>query len=292
MPPLAPFGNGGLLRPLLPVSRAALAAYARRRRLAWSEDPSNADLRFDRNYLRREVLPLLASRWPAAALTAGRSAAHLAEAQALLDMQADAELARAASGPALRVNALRALGAARQRNLLRRWLRRQGLPAPGTAQLAELVDVLLPARPDANPIVSWPGVEIRRHGGLLYALPPPLAAPQPQHWSWHRQRVLQLPGAGRLELLPHPHGELCLDALPQRLEVRFRAGGERLQTAAGRKPLKNLLQELDVPPWQRPRLPLLYAGERLVAVAGCWADPEFRAGGKSKRRARLLFTAG
>src|SRR5208282_383977 len=53
-----------LLRPLLPVSREQLEYYARARRLDWSEDPSNADERFDRNYLRCAVLPLIRRRWP------------------------------------------------------------------------------------------------------------------------------------------------------------------------------------------------------------------------------------
>lgn len=31
--------------------------------------------------------------------------------------------------------------------------------------------------------------------------------------------------------------------------------------------LKHLLQDLGVPPWQRPSLPLVFAGDTLVAVA-------------------------
>jgi tRNA(Ile)-lysidine synthase len=291
MPATAGFGAGQLLRPLLPVSRAALADYARRRRLNWSEDPSNSDARFDRNFLRQQVLPLLNGRWPAAALTVSRSASHLADAQVLLEELADAQLARAADGAALRISALRILTTPQQRNLLRRWLRSRSLPAPDAGRLGELMAGLLTARRDAAPVLRWPGAEIRRHQGLLYALSPGLPLPQPRAWSWRSERVLLLPGAGRLELDPHPHGELCLTSLPARLAVRFRAGGERLQTIGGRKPLKNLLQELDIPPWQRERLPLLYDGERLIAVAGCWLDSDYRAGEKCKRRARLQFVA-
>ena len=66
-----------LLRPLLPVSRAQLEQFARVRGLNWSEDASNVDERFDRNYLRRAGAAALRERWPAAAATASRSAAHL-----------------------------------------------------------------------------------------------------------------------------------------------------------------------------------------------------------------------
>jgi tRNA(Ile)-lysidine synthase len=290
MPASSRFGAGRLLRPLLPVARAALEGYARRRRLRWIDDPSNSDARHDRNFLRQQVLPLLATRWPAAAATVSRSAAHLAEAQVLLDTLADAGIDRAAEGAALRISALSTLGAPQQRNLLRRWLRSRGLPMPDAARLGELMQGLMPARRDASPCLRWPGAEIRRYQGLLYALSPPSLPPRPKTWQWRREPVLLLPGAGRLEIIPHVHGELCLSHLPARLQVRFRVGGERLPTAGGRKPLKNLLQELDMPPWQRERVPLLYAGEQLIAVAGCWLDSGYRAGDNCKRRARLQFS--
>ena len=62
------FGQGRLLRPLLGVSGEAIQDYAQRHELSWIEDPSNADTRFDRNFLRREIMPRLASRWPAVSL--------------------------------------------------------------------------------------------------------------------------------------------------------------------------------------------------------------------------------
>ncbi len=86
-----------LLRPLLSVPRARAASTTRAtHELDFREDPSNADQRFDRNYLRLRVLPLLRERWPAAAATVSRSAAHLAEARELLERLALCDLARRA----------------------------------------------------------------------------------------------------------------------------------------------------------------------------------------------------
>ncbi|HXN10094.1 MAG TPA: tRNA lysidine(34) synthetase TilS, partial [Steroidobacteraceae bacterium] len=110
------FGGTQLVRPLLTVSRAQLERYACKRGLAVTQDPSNQDERMDRNFLRLRVVPLLRARWPAAAVTAGRSARHLAEAQGLLERCARAALAAAADGAALRVSALRALSEMERRN--------------------------------------------------------------------------------------------------------------------------------------------------------------------------------
>jgi tRNA(Ile)-lysidine synthase len=160
---------GCMLRPLLPVTRAQLLAYLRHQGLGWSEDPSNADERYGRNFLRLRVLPALRERWPALGTTICRSAALAAEAQHLLAARADDALQEANDGAALRVTVLRRLGAAERRNALRRWLERRGLPMPDQRRLQELAGPLLRARYDAQPFIRWPGALVRRHGDLLHA---------------------------------------------------------------------------------------------------------------------------
>ncbi|ADV33689.1 tRNA(Ile)-lysidine synthase [Candidatus Blochmanniella vafra str. BVAF] len=54
-----------VLRPLLGCSRGQLEEYAHRRKLIWINDDTNVNIRFDRNFLRIQVIPLLNKRWPA-----------------------------------------------------------------------------------------------------------------------------------------------------------------------------------------------------------------------------------
>ncbi len=61
-------------------------------RADWIEDPSNADTRLDRNYLRHQVLPRLRDRWPGVDQVMARSARHLAEADELLGELASLDL--------------------------------------------------------------------------------------------------------------------------------------------------------------------------------------------------------
>jgi tRNA(Ile)-lysidine synthetase-like protein len=65
--------------------------------------------------------------------------------------------------------------------------------------------------------------------------------------------------------------------LPPRLRVSYRRGGERLRGHAGRIVLKDLLQTSGLAPWQRPTVPLLGDGERIIAIADLWLDPAIRA---------------
>src|SRR5688572_8979123 len=51
--------RGNIVRPLLPFTRDEIVDYARAHRLHWREDDTNRDVRYARNRVRRDVLPLL-----------------------------------------------------------------------------------------------------------------------------------------------------------------------------------------------------------------------------------------
>ncbi len=280
MPASRPLGQGSLVRPLLDCSRAELQAYAQRHGLAWIEDPSNADERFSRNFLRRQVMPLLAERWPQASNSLARSANHLSEAQQLLDELAEMDLLGARGVfacpwlplPSLALSAVTALSDARQRNLLRHWLAPLSR-MPDSDHWAGWCD-LRDAGLDAAPVWRLADGELHRADGRLWWLSgewlqplDPLDLP-----CGAFPESVELPGNGRVHLL----GEL-----PQgRWHLRYRQGGESLQVPGrGRRDLKRLLNELRVPAFVRPRLPLLFDGDELVAVANLSQSSEIEASG-------------
>jgi tRNA(Ile)-lysidine synthase len=287
----ASFGAGYLARPLLGCSRADLREQAERWQLRWLEDPANHDVAHDRNYLRLHVVPQLTQRWPAAPRMAQRLARQMAEAEAILEAAA-ADDARFLPGVDRVPRAvLAALDPDRQRNLLRFVLRRNGLGTPSARQLQELVQSLLVHRRDAQPRVAWPGGEGRVYRDCLYLLRSVPGASDPgarvglklaDHWSGPEGRVAFAPAAA--------------PGLPQTwleagLTLRFRIGGERFRPL-GRTSgcsLKRWLQEQAVVPWMRGRLPLLFRGEQLVAVADLVLDDSARSA-PDEPRWRVVWT--
>lgn len=125
MPMTKKFAGGYLLRPLLGFRRHELELYANQQQLACIHDPSNQDSRFDRNFLRSEVMPVLQQRWPSLVPTLRRSAQQQAEAAELLDVLAAQDLADCLgrTSGCLALEGLRHLSENRQRNVLRYWLR-------------------------------------------------------------------------------------------------------------------------------------------------------------------------
>ncbi|HEU0197345.1 MAG TPA: tRNA lysidine(34) synthetase TilS [Nevskiaceae bacterium] len=262
MRPLVPFAGGQLWRPLLGWPRAALRAWAEDRGLSWVEDPQNQDRRFRRVWVRHNVLPLLETEQPAVRQALARTAATLAADADVLHELATADLEGLRRGPAVSISGLRKLSAARRHNALRAWLRGRNLGTPSAALLGRVDRELLLAQADTQPLVRFPGCELRRYRDGLYAgapLPPP---PGPERLCWNGSAALVLPpGCGVLR------GER---APPEALGVGFQHGGERVLPAGSRhhRPLKHLFQEAGVPPWQRRRTPLLYCAGELVWVPG------------------------
>lgn len=282
IPEQRPFAAGTLWRPLLEVSRSRLRAYAQAQGLVWVEDPHNTDPRFDRSWLRQQLLPLLRQRWPQADAALARAARWAGEAAALLEdytaetLRAccdDAQGAHAGHGEsgALRIAALLQCSAAQRRAVLRLWLRRQGMVhAPSASALARIEREVIAAAADAQPLWRCGGYEVRRYRGRLYALPALPPPPGETELLWTQSACPLPPGCGRLIAQTPP---------PMPLRVRFPRGGEALRPAGAphRRSLKNLFQEAGIPPWRRLRTPLLYAGEELVAVAGYWRIQEWMA---------------
>jgi tRNA(Ile)-lysidine synthase len=273
MPALSRFGPGWLARPLLDFPRESLEHYAREHHLSWQEDPSNRDLRFDRNFIRHAVMPLLASRWPAASATLARAARFSGELLSLAKAEAEADLSRVrqADGEGLSVTALRGFDSIRLRNLLRHWIAATGAPLPHAKKLERIEREAVFGRDDAMPLVVWRGWEVRRYRDRLTlgrALP---AADGRLSLEWIDRTKLILPdGMGRLVV---DTGEGGIDPArwaAARIEVRFRRGGERCRPAGQvhHRPLKKLFQEWGIPPWQRARVPLIYLDGELAAIPG------------------------
>ncbi len=264
MPSVRDWGEAQLARPLLHLPREVLEAYATRYELAFVEDPSNQELRYNRNFLRHEVAPVLRKRWPAFAANLSRAARHQAHAARLLRERAQEDLAYS-DGMSVRV--LEDLSEDRVFNLLRFWIAQHGHEVPSERRLHHWWRVVRTAGADRVPSESFGTCTLHRWRGRLYVSAIAPLVEVDQVWHWRRGETLELPELGR---------RLCWDELRTQMvhvpagdvEVRLRLGGERCRVAgaAHHRPLKKLLQEAGVPPWQRGRIPLIYRHDQLRLV--------------------------
>ena len=277
-------GTHRVVRPLLHSTRDEIVEYAKAHDLQWMEDESNADDTYPRNFLRHQLLPKLAEKFPAYRDTLTRSTQHFAEAGELLDDLAkldavnslprlQGERAGGEEGELhLGVAALQGLSLPRAKNLLRYYLYQLGALMPQSVQLDEMLHQLCGARDDAAVCISFGGWQIRRYRGRIYALRTLGEFDRNFVLRWRGEAELNWPALGSCVSCLRATGQgVSLEKLQRApVTLRLRQGGEALRPSskASTRTLKNLLQEHRVPPWQRDRLPLLYCGEELVCVPG------------------------
>ncbi|PTQ90665.1 tRNA lysidine(34) synthetase TilS [Agitococcus lubricus] len=269
-------------RPLLTLTKGDILAYAQAQQLSWIEDESNGHLRFDRNFLRQQVFPILRARWPHIDARLTQTSRLMAEADALLNEMAAADYQHALDDTqqALVIERLQPMSRARRHQLFRYWLKQLALNIPDYADIERIWTEVCLAKADAQPLLAWAGVEIRRYRQHLFAMSPLKPFNRRQEYPWlDKNQPLMLacgqtlsPQLAQQGIRPElwQTGALC---------VRYRQGGEKIQPV-GRHchhDLKKLLQASAIPPWQRDRLLLLYINQQLAAVIGYWVAVEFAA---------------
>jgi tRNA(Ile)-lysidine synthase len=273
-----------LWRPLLNTSRIDIESYAKKHKLKWIEDESNQNIDFDRNFIRSKVLPILKNRFSHIIKVISRSSSHLAEAQHLLDNLAQIDLKSLLKSDnykhKLNVKTLDKLSNARAKNVLRFWLELNNQMMPSKDLLDELLRQVLTAKKDATiKIELSKDYEIRRYQDEIYIVPKNHKNQKKYEIIWAGESEIILPNGQKLTFKKVKGKGIHLKFLrDQKLKIRNRQGGEFFKPDSKRptKKIKQLLQESDLPPWERENLPLIFVGDDLAFVPNFGIDMKFQ----------------
>ena len=88
IPPKRPLGHVTVVRPLLSCTREEIMAYIEENGLSYRTDSTNSDIRYTRNFIRHEIVPLLKQINPAAEANTSAAAATVADAADYLHAEA------------------------------------------------------------------------------------------------------------------------------------------------------------------------------------------------------------
>ncbi len=281
MPAIRTLATSKLARPLLSFNRSHLVAYAKLNNINWVEDESNKNLIFDRNFLRHSLLPIIKLRWPSYQKVLNRFAIINEQQSLTIDYLITPILSKMIDthDESLDLIKLNEYPTEIQLNLIRGWLQQQLLSVPSYNQLQKIIIEVVNARRDANPILRWRNVEIRRYAKRLYAFKALAEHKKNASYNWQLNEILSLPGVGCLTASQTTGSGFRIPNDTALINICFRRGGERCTPAgrAGSRSLKKLLQEINLPPWLRDRVPLIYINNELVAVADLWVCENYAA---------------
>ena len=245
MPKLKTFGKGRLYRPFIDIEKSEIKDYAIENHLDWVEDDSNNDEKFTRNFLRHNILPQLEKLYPHVHKNIARASKHQSELSKISDDLAilDIESLGLLKNNRLQSDLLKKMDEYRLKNDLRYHLNQLNFRSPSEKVLKQMIQ-LVRAKEDSVPVVSWSHYEVRRYQDELYFLD--LSQSEDKDSCPFYE-----------EFSSHP-----------KFSIGYREDGLRVKFPGKKhsQSLKKVLQEKQIPTWERDKLRMYYVDGNLVAM--------------------------
>jgi len=275
------FGKGFLYRPMLNISREKIEEYAQLKNLKWIYDSSNDDSSYDRNFLRKDIIPLIKKRWPSVENKVSRLSVIAEQNQLLLNELAIEDVGQLKNYNHLDIETLSEKSYPRIINIFRFMIKKNNMSVPSMQVLNEGIKTLMHSK-SKSPSMTWNDNTIRRYKHRLYFLNSALNSPNDlsNEMSWDIKKTINLGknlGSIQARFL---NGEgISLNRCPSNLAIKYRKGGEEIKPSGHKitKSLKNLFQENNVLPWVRDKIPLIYVDQELISVGDLWFNQDFKA---------------
>lgn len=260
-------GAVSLFRPLLAISKQDILKYAAQNKLKYISDESNIDNKYDRNYIRNQLLPHITQRWPAAVANINRAGKLNLQLLDCVKPVVQEKLISVLGNNNRELNLIKLQECSEiwRTEILRAWLQLANIN-PSFKQINLIKQQVIAAKIDANPRLNLDSVSVRRSNNKLYILTP---VPTAELFEavWDLNQVLTLPGGAELttqQISAQP--EFINKLHTQQVTVKLGAHGSKA---------KKIFQQFAIPAWERYKYPLVFANGRLVAIVGLWVNARF-----------------
>lgn len=158
-----------VVRPLLNVSRSSIEAYAAMNDIQYCEDTSNADLKYDRNYIRHAIWPVISERFDIADINISKSIDLLGEAWELTTALAENDLAHCSiEQDVLDWTKVKELSVVRIKNLLLHILGKHQVYGYSIGHIEQFANGLQNATFDSKNELYVKGFRLRKHGKRIF----------------------------------------------------------------------------------------------------------------------------
>ena len=275
------FGKGVLYRPMLNISREKIEEYAQLKNLKWIYDSSNDDSSYDRNFLRKDIIPSIKKRWPSVENKVSRLSVIAEQNQLLLNELAIEDVGQLNNYNHLDIETLSEKSYPRIINIFRFMIKKNNMSVPSMQVLNEGIKTLMHSK-SKSPSMTWNDNSIRRYKHRLYFLNSALNSPNDlsNEMSWDIKKTINLgKNLGSIQARFLNGDGISLNRCPSNLAIKYRKGGEEIKPSGHKitKSLKNLFQENNVLPWVRDKIPLIYVDQELISVGDLWFNQDFKA---------------
>lgn len=260
--------RGNIIRPLLAFTRSDIDAYIEKHSLSYCEDLSNYSVKYNRNRVRAEVLPVLSAINPKAVENATKTASLLRKDAEYLDILADEAIERLSLTPehaVLSVKGLKELHPALFSRVIRRFSRKLHLYNIEDTHIIE-IDKLCRAKTPHGECSLPSGFKVRRVYGALEFIP---SIPEEGMMNDFAVKVEEIASFDP-ENIHKMFNTFYIsnDRINGKIVVRTRRPGDTFTIGGGTKTVKKLFIDKKIPLHLRDNLRLAADDTSVLAVEG------------------------
>jgi len=270
--------NLKIWRPLLGVSKNVINGYQQEHKLKFIEDSSNQDNKYDRNYLRNKVIPLIKKRFPQFATTSGRSVKHIADAynyQNLINVELYENVYEGANQ--LNGLKLKKLSDYDIGNVIRFWLSDHQVLMPSIKVLGQIISQVKKINLESKINIKVDDMSIRSYNNSLFLINNSENSFKSVFWKDQNRIILS---NNKEVFIDKKVGKgLSLGKLqkihidkPHNMNLKI-----KITANQPARSLKYIFQENKIPPWERENYPCVYLEDKLIAVIGLADSVEYAA---------------
>ncbi len=282
-----PVMDGLIIRPLLECSRGSILEYLSAENAPYREDSTNSDVRYSRNRLRHEVVPMLEENFnPQLIPTLARQSMLARETWSFIESHAQGLFAsihtQKKDGISLNLADLRKIHPAMQREVIRLAIRHcQGsLRSIGAVHILSILDLMQEEQSGAQVHLPHGCTAVREFDGILirntpippetaftYDLTIPGRCSIPESQAEFTATVTARPDPEAMQATCSMQAFFEISAIPGKLAIRSRIPGDRYGGPGHRK-VKKMLIDHKIPVSARATLPMVVYESKVLWVPG------------------------
>jgi len=264
------FGKSKLIRPFIRETKKSIKNWAIKNKLVWIEDDSNNNTYYERNFLRKKIIPILENRWPFFLKNCYRSSFLCFETNRVLNSILQGILKKNVSlNNSLKISFLLKLDHFLRNCVIRKWISLSGKKMISLEIIEKISKELIFSKKDANPKIVVKDFEFRRYKNFIH-LVPKLDSISQLILMWNDfNSPLKLPKGLGFVVRNNLGTNLPFPNKYDLVNIRFKVEGSLSISGRNKsRKVKKIFQELSIPPWYREKIPLLYYNNTMIAALG------------------------
>ncbi|XZR52867.1 MAG: tRNA lysidine(34) synthetase TilS [Enterobacteriaceae bacterium] len=283
-------GKNYLIRPFLNIKKKIINKYVIKNKIKYIIDNSNYDTKYDRNFLRLKILPIINKRWPEFYISIFKSSILCANQEYIIHKILQKTILKIQnSKKALSINYLKKTKLIKCYLIIKKWINQFNVKTPSFKKIKKIWNEIALSNINSKPKINIKLYQINRYCKYLYLLPV----------TYNIKNIIINCKKKKKIILPNNIGKLIFNSKEgyiiqaplkkQKITIKFLDKNKyNIIGKIHSIKIKKIWKELGIAPWLRNKIPLIYYNNKLISGIGIFIT-KYRNNLKNNKKIKIKF---